>query len=156
MKKKISYIIFLILLGFFLISLFFSNQVFSKKFDFESSIWEVNDTLNFKFFSKSELNNNIVLFGKINQDYSFANIYLFAEVFVDNVKIKTDTLNCILYDAYGNPRHKNIGNIQIFKKDYLNNFNFEEEKHYTFKIVHGMREFSLNGIETIGLKIKRK
>ena len=90
MKKKISYIIFLILLGFFLISLFFTNQVFSKKFDFESSIWEVNDTLNFKFFSKSELNNNIVLFGKINQDYSFANIYLFAEVFVDNVKIKTD------------------------------------------------------------------
>ena len=156
MKKKISYIIFLILLGFFLISLFFSNQVFSKKFDFESSIWEVNDTLNFKFFPKSELNNNIVLFGKINQDYSFANIYLFAEVFVDNVKIKTDTLNCILYDAYGNPRHKNIGNIQIFKIDYLNNFNFEEEKHYTFKIVHGMREFNLNGIETIGLNIKRK
>ena len=156
MKKKLSYIIFLLLLGFFLISLFFSNQVFSKKFDFKSSIWDVNDTLNFKFSPKSELNNNVVLFGKINQDYSFANIYLFAEVFVDNLKIKTDTLNCILYDPYGNPMHKNIGNIQIFKKEYLNNFNFEEEKNYTFKIIHGMRESNLNGIETIGLNIKRK
>ena len=33
-----------------------------------------------------------------------------------------------------NPRHKNIGNIQLFKKNYLNNFNFEKEKEYTFKI----------------------
>tara|TARA_B100001564_G_C20293566_1_gene513706 strand:+ start:146 stop:616 length:471 start_codon:yes stop_codon:yes gene_type:complete len=156
MKKKFSYIIFLILLGFFLISLFFSDQIFSKKHDFKSSIWELNDTLNFKFTSKSELNNNVVLYGKINQDYSFANIYLFAEIFVDNIKIKTDTLNCVLYDSYGNPRHKNIGNIQLFKKDYLNNFNFEDEKQYTFKIAHGMRELNLNGIETIGLKIKRK
>ena len=103
MKKKISYIIFLITLGFFLISLFFSNQVFSEKIDFTSSIWEYNDTLNFKFNSKSELNNNVVLFGKINQDYSFANIYLFVEFFADDVKIKTDTLNCVLYDTYGNP-----------------------------------------------------
>tara|TARA_B100001287_G_C22614716_1_gene496951 strand:- start:664 stop:1134 length:471 start_codon:yes stop_codon:yes gene_type:complete len=156
MKQRLSYIIFLALLGFILISLFFSNKVFSKKFDFKSSTWELNDTLNFKFISKSELNSNVVLFGKINQDYSFANIYLFAEVFVDNIKIRTDTLNCILYDNFGKPRYNNIGNIQIFKKDYLNNFNFEEEKHYNFKIVHGMRELNLNGIETIGLNIKRK
>jgi len=156
MKKKISYIIILITLGFFLISLLFSNQVFSEKIDFKSSVWEYNDTLNFKFNSKSELNNNVVLFGKINQDYSFANIYLFVEFFADDVKIKTDTLNCVLYDAYGNPRHKNIGNIQLFKKDFLNNFNFEKNKQYTFKIVHGMREYSLNGIETIGLNIKSK
>ena len=119
MKKKLSYIIFLIISGFFLIGLFFSNQIFSKKIDFKSSAWELNDTLNFKFNSKSELNNNVVLFGKINQDYSFANIYLFIEFFVDDVKIKTDTLNCILYDSYGNPRHKNIGNIQLFKKNYF-------------------------------------
>ena len=156
MKQRLSYIIFLALLGFILISLFFSNKVFSKKFDFKSSTWELNDTLNFKFISKSELNSNVVLFGKINQDYSFANIYLFAEVFVDNIKIRTDTLNCILYDNFGKPRHNNIGNIQIFKKDYLNNFNFEKKKQYTFKIVHGMREYSLNGIETIGLNIKSK
>lgn len=156
MKKKISYIIILITLGFFLISLFFSNQIFSEKIDFKSSVWEYNDTLNFKFNSKSELNNNVVLFGKINQDYSFANIYLFVEFFADDVKIKTDTLNCVLYDTYGNPRYKNIGNIQLFKKDFLNNFNFEKEKQYTFKIVHGMREYSLNGIETIGLNIKSK
>ena len=156
MKKKISYIIILITLGFFLISLFFSNQVFSEKIDFKSSVWEYNDTLNFKFNSKSVLNNNVVLFGKINQDYSFANIYLFVEFFADDVKIKTDTLNCVLYDTYGNPIHKNIGNIQLFKKDFLNNFNFEKEKQYTFKIVHGMREYSLNGVETIGLNIKSK
>ena len=154
MKKKIWYIIFLIVFSFFLIGLFFSNQVFSKKIDFKPSIWELSDTLNFKFSSPYELNNNVVLFGKINQDYSFANIYLFIDFFVNDVKIKTDTLNCVLYDSFGNPRHKNIGNIQLFKKDYLNNFNFEKEKQYTFKIVHGMREYRLNGIETIGLNIK--
>ena len=156
MKKKLIYIIPLIILGFFLMSLFFSNQVFSEKIDFKSSVWEHNDTLNFKFNSKSELNNNVVFFGKINQDYSFANIYLFIEFFADDTKIKTDTLNCVLYDFYGNPIHKNIGNIQLFKIDYLNNFNFEKKKQYTFKIVHGMREYSLNGIETMGLNIKRK
>ena len=43
-----------------------------------------------------------------------------------------------------------------YLKRFLNNFNFEKKKQYTFKIVHGMREYSLNGIETIGLNIKSK
>ena len=49
-------------------------------------------------------------------------------------KIKTDTLNCVLYDTYGNPRHKNIGNIQLFKKDFLNNFNLKRKNNILLKL----------------------
>ena len=60
-----------------------------------------------------------------NQDYSLVNnIYLLNFSLIR--KIKTDISNCVLYDTYGNPRHKNIGNIQLFKKIFLNNFNFEK------------------------------
>jgi len=95
------------------------------------------------------------LFGKINQAYSYANLHLFVDVFFENKKIKRDTLNCVLYDSFGFPQQKNIGNTQFFKLDYLNTFNFEADKSYTFKVIHGMRDVNLRGIENIGIKINK-
>lgn len=159
MRARVTIFFIVIILGVLIFRLsFFSNKtVYSSFHKINQNTWAISDTLMFDVFHKtSNLNNyNIILFGKVNQDYSYSNLYLFVDIFSENKKIKRDTLNCVLYDSFGFPKQKNIGNTQFFKLDYLSTFKLEMHKNYKFQIMHGMRDSDLIGVETIGLKINK-
>tara|TARA_B100001758_G_C18342266_1_gene575001 strand:+ start:537 stop:1019 length:483 start_codon:yes stop_codon:yes gene_type:complete len=159
MKARVTVFLIIVISVFIMFRLFFvlNKTIYSNVQMINNSEWLLSDTLTFEYFNeKPNINHhNIILFGKINQAYSYANLYLFVDVFFENNKIKRDTLNCVLYDSFGFPQQKNIGNTQFFKLDYLNTFNFETNKNYTFKIIHGMRDVNLIGIEKIGIKINK-
>ena len=61
-----------------------------------------------------------------------------------------------MFDSFGKPIQNNIGNTQFFNVDYLNNVNFTEEGVYKIELIHGMRENKLDGVEKIGIKLKKK
>tara|TARA_B100001250_G_C19722342_1_gene754426 strand:+ start:295 stop:777 length:483 start_codon:yes stop_codon:yes gene_type:complete len=158
MRARVVIFFIVIISGLIFLSLsFISNKtVYSNFHKINKYEWLLSDTLVFEYsHKKSNLNNhNIRLFGEINQLYSYSNLYLFVDIFLENKKIKRDTLNCILYDKFGYPKQKNIGNTQFFKLDYLSTFKFEINRDYKFKIVQGMRDLHLKGVENIGIKIK--
>ena len=159
MRARIAIFFIVIFLGLLILSLsFISNKtVYSSFYKINKYEWLLSDTLVFEYSHKySNLNNyNIRLFGEVNQEYSYSNLYLFVDIFLENKKIKRDTLNCILYDSFGFPKQKNIGNTQFFKLDYLNKFKFEINRDYKFKIIQGMRDLNLKGVENIGIKINK-
>ena len=159
MRARIVIFFIVIFLALIILSLsFISNKtVYSSFHKINKYEWLLSDTLVFEYSHKdSNLNNyNVRLFGEINQSYSYSNLYLFVDIFLENQKIKQDTLNCILYDSFGFPKQKNIGNTQFFKLDYLNTFKFEINRDYKFKIIQGMRDLNLKGVENIGIKINK-
>ncbi len=159
MKARVTIFFIVLILGFLIFRLSFisNNRLYSDVHTINKSEWLFSDTLIFEYLhEKPNLNDhNIRFFGKINQAYSYANLYLFIDIFSENTKIIRDTLNCILYDSFGKPKQKNIGNTQFFKLDFLNTFKFETNKKYKFKIIHGMRDLNLMGVENIGIKINK-
>jgi len=136
---------------------FLSNKtMYSDYYNIPNSQWLITDTLVFNLpIEQQSINQyNIQLFGKINQDYSYSNLFLFVDIYSENKKIKRDTVSILMYDSFGKPEQKNIRNSQFFKLNYLHTF--KSNKNCKFKIIHGMRNEKLNGVESIGLKIKEK
>lgn len=157
MRARVSIFFIVVILAFIIFKFsFFSNDTkYSNFHTISNSDWLLKDTLIFDFINENNDidNHGVTIFGKINQEYTYANLILFIDFFSENNRIKRDTLNCNLYDNFGFPQQKNIGNMQFFKLEYLSTFKFEANKNYKFRIIHGMRDSNLIGIETIGIKI---
>ena len=159
MRARVTIFFIVMILGFIIVRLSFSfnTTVYSNFHKINESEWLVEDTMNFDFLDK-KLNlkeYKITIFGKINQNYEHKNLHLYIDFFLEDEKIKRDSLDVELYDDFGLPKQKNIGNTLFFQSDYLNNFKFEKNKTYKFKIINGMRDLNLSGVETIGLKINK-
>ena len=58
-----------------------------------------------------------------------------------------------MYDDFGNPLQRNIGNMMFFDINYIDSIILQHNKNYSINIVHGMRDNNLNGVETIGVEI---
>ena len=75
-----------IILAFIILRLSFvaNTTVYSNFHEINNFEWLVTDTLVFDFSNKNtHLNHyNITLFGKINYDYSYSNLYIFSDICV--------------------------------------------------------------------------
>ena len=159
MRARVIIFFIVIILGFiiFRLSFVFNTTIYSNFHKINEYEWLVEDTITFDFLEKkSNLQDyKITIFGKINQNYQHKNLHLYIDFFLEDEKIKQDSLDVKLYDDFGLPKQKNIGNTLFFEFDYLNKFKFKKNKKYKFQIIHGMRDLNLSGVETLGLKINK-
>tara|TARA_B100000579_G_C22822378_1_gene851354 strand:- start:1178 stop:1660 length:483 start_codon:yes stop_codon:yes gene_type:complete len=157
MRARVIIFFIVIILAFiiFRLSDLFNTTIYSDFHEINKPEWLIEDTITFDFLEKQAnlKDYNITIFGKTNQNYEYKNLHLYIDVFLENKKIKQDSLDIELYDDFGLPKQKNVGNALFFQLDYLNKFKFEKNKTYKFKIIHGMRDLNLSGVETLGLKI---
>tara|TARA_B100001250_G_scaffold323031_1_gene286354 strand:+ start:64 stop:546 length:483 start_codon:yes stop_codon:yes gene_type:complete len=157
MRARVAIFFIVIILGFiiFRLSALFNTNIYSDFHEINHREWLIEDTIIFEFLEKKAnlKDYKITIFGKTNQNYEHKNLHLYIDFFVEDKKIKQDTLDVELYDDFGLSKQKNIGNTLFFQFDYLNKFKFEKNKTYKFKIIHGMRDLNLSGVETLGLKI---
>ncbi len=159
MRAKVIIFFLALLIGGTIVRLSFinNNTIYSSVHNISKSNWSLTDTIVFDL-SKTVIINpqKINLFGKINYDYSYSNLFVFINHYFEKKIIKKDTVLVPLFDSFGRPLQKNIGNTQFFNVDYLNNINFTGEGVYKLQVIHGMRENKLTGVEKIGIKIKKK
>ena len=160
MRTRITLFFVIFFLGFLIFQLSFcgKKKIYSDFAGINEASWNTSDTLNFDFNIQDELIKqtcNISFFGKINQKYQYANLFLYVDLFIDDNLISRDTLHCILYDKFGNLLQRNMGNTVLFRVSYMDTINLYTNKNYKFRIIHGMRNVNLNGIETVGFKIKK-
>ena len=159
MRAKVIIFILAILIGYAIVRLSFinNNTIYSSFHEISNSKWSVVDTLVFDLSTSIVKNpHSINLFGKINYDFSYSNLFVFINHYFEKEIIKKDTILVPLFDSFGKPIQNNIGNTQFFNVDYLNNINFTQEGIYKIKVIHGMRESNLDGVEKIGMKLKKK
>lgn len=105
----------------------------------------------------SESTKNYDMWIQVRNDntYAYANLWLFIDVISasDGVMVR-DTLDCVLAHSNGEWLGGGWGSLYTVDCPYRLNTKFATEGKYTFRISHGMRDESIIGIKSIGLRIK--
>ena len=132
------------------------NKIFDLYLEVDPQGWHATDTIGFEFEIDSHENifYNTLIGLRNNNDFLYANIFFFVDVEYPSGLHRTDTLQYILAEPDGKWLGSGIGEIKH------NVLNFKENETmqpglYKYKIVHGMRDDVLIGIEDIGLRVER-
>jgi gliding motility-associated lipoprotein GldH len=132
-----------------------NDAVYNKYVTIENRIWDKQSEYFFKF-SITDLTTpyDISLKLRNNDMYPFKNLWLFYDVRLPNGSLTNDTLNLTLADDFGEWMGRGIS---IYQNEFpiRQNFHFTDTGGYTIIFRQGMRENSLQGLEDIGLIIRK-
>ena len=132
------------------------SRVFDLYKEVDSQGWDVTDTIGFEVEIDSQENGlyNTFIGLRNNNDYLYANIFFFVDVEYPNGLHRTDTLQYILAAPDGKWLGSGVGEIKYNLLKFKENETMQSGL-YKYKIVHGMRDDILIGVEDIGLRIER-
>lgn len=156
MKHKFIYIISILIIVFICLSCE-KRETYYRFSELKDASWSRVDTLYFDIDSiyvplNTPLDVTIELVN--NSDYPYQNIWLYA---LDNFEDSVFTLEEKQYelaDKLGKWHGSGFGSLYQLPLLYKKNVVFSEKRNYQLKIVHGMRDEPLFGIEKIGVKIE--
>ena len=87
-------------------------------------------------------------------NYPYQNLYLFFSTQFPDGSVFTDTLNCILSDAYGRWTGKGSGRIKENRFVLKSNVRFPQTGTYIFVAQQAMRDDDLQGIASFGITLQ--
>lgn len=123
----------------------------------DDSLWSKNDTLYFEIDS-SLIEPGIPYAISIevvnNAAYPYRNIWFYTwDNFKDTI-FEAAEKQYMMADEYGKWYGSGFGALYQLSFLYNEPISFKEKRNYLIKLVHGMRDEPLEGIEKVGLKIK--
>ncbi|MDL2238842.1 gliding motility lipoprotein GldH [Bacteroidales bacterium OttesenSCG-928-K22] len=118
--------------------------------------WSYSDTLNYQF-KIDDVNTKHSIFLNIihNNDYKYRNLYLFTQLYDPDSVLTCDTIQFLLTDPSGQLLGRGIGETKEAKFILADNINFSKQGDYSLRIIQGMRDDYLFGIEKIGFVISK-
>lgn len=154
MSRKLSY------LACFIIALMClscnQRETYYHFYELQNAKWSKSDTMSFDIDSSSILV-NVPLDVKVelvnNTEYPYQNIWLYIQDDFDGENLQKQEKQYLLTDDQGKWLGSGFGSLYQLTLDYRSKIVFTEKKNYTVKIVQGMRDEPLIGIEKIGLKL---
>jgi len=120
--------------------------------------WSKRDTLVFNIDSSSiEANAVYNVFIEVlnNGNYPYRNIWFYTQDNFNDTIFESDSKQYMLADEFGKWHGSGFGAIYQLSLEYKEAVRIKEKRNYTVKIVHGMRDEPLEGIEKIGLKLEK-
>ena len=88
-------------------------------------------------------------------EYPYQNLWLFLDkTSPDKIQVK-DSVECYLADQRGKWLGSGIGSVMEMPILYQQNAHFKKAGIYHYKIVHGMRDSVLIGINDIGMRFEK-
>jgi len=88
-------------------------------------------------------------------EYPYQNLWLFlTKITPDSIESK-DSIECYLADQRGKWLGKGLGSILEMPVLYQQKVRFKSSGIYHYKIVHGMRDSLLSGINDIGIRVEK-
>ena len=88
--------------------------------------------------------------------YPYQNLYLFFTTQFPDGDVFTDTLNCILSDAYGRWKGKGSGRIKENRFVFKSKVRFPQTGTYIFSAQQAMRDDDLKGITSFGITLQHE
>ena len=85
--------------------------------------------------------------------YPYQNLYLFFTTQFPDSTVYTDTLNCLLSDAYGRWTGKGSGRIKDNRFLFKPKVRFQQKGDYVFTVQQAMRDDNLKGITDFGITL---
>ena len=152
MTREINKLLVLALL--FIITSCSSNVVFTDAVAMKEQIWKLSNAPEFIFpVTDTAQMTDISFTIRTGSDYPFRNLWLFITAYSPDGKNISDTLEFELADEKGNWYGKGFGDIHELTLPYRSKVFFPVTGPYMFKIQHGMRTGSLDGVYDFGLRI---
>lgn len=156
MSRKLAYILYICI-----VSLFVScdrNEICFEYKELKNSRWSKFDTLCF------DIDSSMVVLGRPvhldielanNSDYPYQNIWLYVQDDLpgnDSINM-THEMQYELCDEYGKWYGAGFGALYQLSLSYKRDLVFKEKRNYRVKIVQGMRDEPLTGIEKVGVRL---
>jgi gliding motility-associated lipoprotein GldH len=125
------------------------------------------DTINPKGWSKDSLYRfdipitdtistyNIYVNVRNRGEYPYQNLWLFLNKMTPDKTQTKDSIECYLADQRGKWLGSGLGSIMEMPVLYQQNVRFKTKGIYQYKIVHGMRDSILTGINDIGMRVEK-
>ena len=133
-----------------------NSKIFYQKADsLPNEVWNMDTTLVYEFTITDSLQYyNFYIDVRNTTHYPYQNLYLFFTTqFPDSTKF-TDTLNCILCDAYGRWKGEGSGRIKANRFPLKSKVRFPQKGTYIFSAQQAMRDENLNGIINFGITLQ--
>lgn len=133
------------------------NEVYSKYGEIKDLKWYKADTL---FF---DIDSTVFEIGKPytitinlshNADYPYRNIWFFVYDDIENTSFEYIQKQFYIADEFGKWYGAGFGALYQIEILYKGAVVFCEKRNYRLKILHGMRDEPLEGIEKVGIKIE--
>lgn len=145
----------MIIAGFLLLCMACAHtDTFSEFHSFPEIEWKQSEIVRFEA-PVSDTSNLYNLFIEIrnNNQYPFANLWLFIDVKMPDGTVRSDTIEISLADVYGKWKGTGIGTYSLSHL-FKEKFQYPDTGTYVYTIRQGMRSEVLNGISEVGLRIE--
>jgi gliding motility-associated lipoprotein GldH len=138
--------------------LFFSschfNDTFNQFADIPQKGWNQYDTLAFSPKMEKAGAYDIFIETRNTKLYLYRNVWLFVRCKQNNRTVFSDTLQITLADKTGRWLGSGWGSLYQLSTPYKANFKVDKDmSEYQIRIVQGMRDYDLTGIESVGVRI---
>lgn len=136
------------------------NEIYYHFGELKNGLWTTNDTLVFDIDTTVfELNvpYDVTLEVTNNVNYPYRNIWFFVQHNFANDSVYVDcSKEFFLADESGKWTGSGFGSLYQTSFPLDKTFTFTEKRNYRIKVIHGMRDNTLHGIEKVGIRISKR
>lgn len=136
-----------------------NSEIYYHYNEIKDGEWAKYDTLYYTIDSTlfdTGMEYDIALEVTNNVNYPYQNIWFFVRDNIDNDSIYSNVQKeFLLADKSGKWKGSGFGSLYQTTLGYKKAIRFADKRNYTIKVVHGMRDDVLSGIEKVGIKVSR-
>jgi len=154
-RKNKNNVFLTIFISFFIVSCN-TNDVYFKYKAISSNGWNKDSLYTFDFpISDTLATYNVFVNVRNVGNYPYQNLWLFLSKMSPDSILINDSIECYLADNRGKWLGSGVGSIFEMPILYQQNVKFKNTGTYQYKIVHGMRDTVLIGINDIGIRVEK-
>lgn len=132
-----------------------NSDTYSEFRDISAKGWNRYDTLSFSTSLTDAKSYNISLLSRNRADYPYQNVWFFVSCVQDSTTLFSDTVQIELADKMGKWYGSGWGSLFELTTPYKSGIRFpRSKKPYIIRIVQGMRDYDLKGMESVGIHIQ--
>lgn len=135
-----------------------NREVYYSYREIKNQEWSKHDTLYFDIDStviNTDVDYNITIEIANNVDYPYRNVWFYVQDNISDTVFQNYSSQYLLADEFGQWYGSGFGALYQMSLVYNKSIRFNGRRNYRIKIVHGMRDEPLKGIEKIGIKIEK-
>jgi len=157
-QKKLAFSILLLILFFSLVSCG-NNNLYENHKEFSTGFWQKDNLQSFDVqidnATATTQNHSIFYHLRYTTDYDYCNTYIRYKVFSPEGKLLVEKMKLdTLFDCTtGKPLGEGFGTVYTREFQLEKNFDFSTKGIYKIELEQMMRKDSLEGIQTVGIRI---
>ena len=133
-----------------------SNDVYFKYQGIDAKGWNKDSLFTFDIpITDTLATYNVYVNIRNVGEYPYQNLWLFLSKMNPDSVLVNDSIECYLADNRGKWLGSGVGSIFEMPVLYQQNVHFKNAGNYQYKIVHGMRDTVLIGINDIGMRVEK-